>query len=249
MTDHLTKDASPREGSDRVPGTFTAATMSGLTQPSTALLQGHDHLHALTAPLARLHDDVDRLQRWGDDLAAVLLAGGRLLAVGNGGSAAQALHLTSELVGRYRDDRPPFAAVCLAADLASLTAIGNDYGIEELFARQVRAHGRPGDVLVALSTSGRSANVLAAVRAARAIGVRSWGMTGSAGTPLASLVDDVLAVEGAVTATVQEVHQVAIHLLCARVDAAVARYLSEAHASESPTTLEMIDVVGSGNRA
>ena len=100
---------------------------------------------------------VDVADRWGVRLAAVLDNGGRLLAAGNGGSAAQAQHLTAELVGRYRDDRPPFSAICLSAETSSLTAIANDYPASELFARQVEAHGRPGDVLVLMSTSGRSA--------------------------------------------------------------------------------------------
>ena len=148
---------------------------------------GRRHLDELEGPLADLRAAAPRVERWGRHLAGVLLGGGRLLAAGNGGSASQAQHLTSELVGRYRDDRPPFSAIALCNDASAVTAIGNDYGIDELFARQVRGHGRPGDVLVALSTSGRSANVLAAV-------------------------------DAAATATVQEAHQVVVHLLCAAVD-------------------------------
>src|SRR3712207_9363710 len=91
----------------------------------------------------------------------------RLLAAGNGGSSAQAQHLTAELVGRYRDDRPPFSAICLTAETSSLTAIANDYPPEELFARQVEAHGRPGDVLVLMSTSGRSPYIVAAAERGR----------------------------------------------------------------------------------
>ncbi len=117
--------------------------------------------------LAGLYGETERLERWGSELAGVLGRGGRLLAVGNGGSACQAQHLTAELVGRYRDDREPFSALALCTEMSALTAIGNDYGIEHLFARQVRGHGRPGDVLVALSTSGRSPNVLAAVDGGR----------------------------------------------------------------------------------
>ena len=94
-----------------------------------------------------------------------LAAGGRLLAAGNGGSAAQAQHLTAELVGRYRDERPGYSAIALHADTSTLTAVGNDYGFDSLFARQVTAHGRPGDILILLSTSGRSPNLLAAAEA------------------------------------------------------------------------------------
>jgi D-sedoheptulose 7-phosphate isomerase len=102
-----------------------------------------------------------------------------------------------------------------------VTAIGNDYGPEEVFARQVRAHGRAGDVLVALSTSGRSANVLAAVEAANARGLLTWGLCGRPGSPLADLCDEALCVDSPHTATVQEIHLVAIHLVCAAVDEAL----------------------------
>ena len=180
------------------------------------------HLAALSAPLAALEHELARLQDWGGQLARVLLGGGRLLAVGNGGSAAQAQHLTGELVGRYRDDRAPLSALPLHADSSSFTAIGNDFGAEEAFARQVRAHGRPGDVLVALSTSGRSANILAAVDAAVGGGLAAWAFTGPAPNPLAELADDAVCVAAATAATVQEVHQVLLHLLCEAVEAELA---------------------------
>jgi D-sedoheptulose 7-phosphate isomerase len=176
------------------------------------------HLVALVGAVVALDDELARIERWGRELARLLAAGGRLLAVGNGGSAAQAQHLTSELVGRSRDDRPPFAAIALHADTSSLTAIANDFGAEEMFARQVHAHGRPGDVLVALSTSGESPNVLAAVEAAAAGGVRTWALTGSATSTLSRVVDEVVAVDARSTATIQEVHLVLIHLLCEAVD-------------------------------
>jgi D-sedoheptulose 7-phosphate isomerase len=179
------------------------------------------HLAALRRPLDELEASVDRLDAWGHHLAGVLSGGGRLLAVGNGGSAAQAQHLTSELVGRYRDERRPFSALALHAETSSLTAITNNYAADELFARQVRAHGRTGDVLVALSTSGRSANVLAAVAAARECGLITWALTGRAPNPLAEASDDAVVVDAPYTATVQEVHQVVVHLLCAAVDVAV----------------------------
>jgi D-sedoheptulose 7-phosphate isomerase len=179
---------------------------------------GREHLAALSDPLAKLHAELPRIERWGERLALVLASGGRLLAVGNGGSAAEAQHLTSELVGRYRDDRPPFSALALHAEGSSLTAIANDYGAGATFARQVRAHGRPGDILVALSTSGRSANVLAAVDAAFEAGLTAWALTGPAPNPLWELADDALAVDATATATVQEIHLVAVHLLCAEVD-------------------------------
>jgi D-sedoheptulose 7-phosphate isomerase len=179
------------------------------------------HLEALAGPLAALEDEVERVERWGGRLARVLIGGGRLLAAGNGGSAAQAQHLTAELVGRYRADRPAFSAIALCAEAPAVTAIGNDYGMPELFARQVQAHGRPGDVLVALSTSGRSPNVLAAVEAAADCGIATWALTGPAPNPLAERSDDALCVDAPHTATVQEVHLIAVHLLCEAFDEAI----------------------------
>jgi D-sedoheptulose 7-phosphate isomerase len=184
----------------------------------TTFRVGHSHLAALQEPLAALDEDVDRLGAWGRHLARVLLTGGRLLAVGNGGSAAQAQHLTSELVGRYQDERPALSAIPLHGDSSSLTAIGNDYGAEEAFARQVRAHGRPGDVLIALTTSGRSPNVLAAVRAALDGGLVAWALTGPAPNPVCDAAEDAVCVDAPLTATIQEIHQIAVHLLCAAVD-------------------------------
>ena len=180
-----------------------------------------EHVLALVDALAGLDADLARIEDWGRHLARVLPAGGRLLAVGNGGSAAQASHLTAELVGRYQEDREPFSAIALHAETAALTAIANDYPPSELFARQLRAHARRGDVLVALSTSGRSANVLAAVAAARAAGVTAWGLTGPFPNPLAGEVDDAVCVRAAATPTIQEVHQVVVHLLCEAFDAAL----------------------------
>jgi D-sedoheptulose 7-phosphate isomerase len=191
---------------------------------------GQRHLAALAGPLGALHEEAPRLEAWGARLAEVLLAGGRLLAAGNGGSAAQAAHLTSELVGRYRDDRQPFSAIALCSESSAVTAIGNDYGIDEVFARQVRGHGRPGDVLIALSTSGRSGNVLAAVDAARAAGMTTWALSGRPGCPLAVACDDALCVDSPHTATVQEIHLIAVHLLCAAVEHAVRLRRAEAMA-------------------
>jgi D-sedoheptulose 7-phosphate isomerase len=145
-----------------------------------------------------------------------------LLAAGNGGSAAQAQHLTAELVGRYRDDRPAFSAICLSAETSSMTAIVNDYGADELFARQICAHGRRGDVLVCLSTSGRSPNIVAAAGAARDRGVAVWALTGLGPNPLLALADHAVAVHAPSAATVQEAHLVLVHVLCESFDAALA---------------------------
>jgi D-sedoheptulose 7-phosphate isomerase len=179
------------------------------------------HVEALAAALGSLCADLADIDRLGAEIAQVLLRGGRLLAAGNGGRAAQAQHLTAELVGRFRDERQPLSAIALHADTSSLTAIGNDYGPAEVYARQVRAHGRAGDVFVGLSTSGRSPNVLAAARAARLAGLRTLATTGPRPNPLAACSTHVVAVDAASTATIQEVHLVVIHLLCAAIDAAV----------------------------
>jgi D-sedoheptulose 7-phosphate isomerase len=176
------------------------------------------HIRALSEAVTRVGPEAARLTRWGKQLADALSGGGRLLACGNGGSAAEAQHLTAELVGRFRDERIPLSAIALHADTSALTAIGNDYGIDEVFARGVRAHGRPGDVLISLSTSGTSANVLAAVKAAHEVGLTTWALTGPAPNPLASMCDDAVCVDAGSTATVQEIHLLLVHALCIAVD-------------------------------
>lgn len=200
----------------------------------TAIPCGEEHLTELRAALDRFGPSAGLASRWGVRLAATLAGGGRLLACGNGGSAAQAQHLTAELVGRYRDDRPAYSAIPLHADICAATAISNDYHAEEVFARQVEAHGRPGDVLIALSTSGRSHNVLCAAERARERGLLTWAITGPAPNPLAAGCDEALCVDSAASATVQELHLVSIHLICAAFDVALgvstAAVLTEARA-------------------
>jgi D-sedoheptulose 7-phosphate isomerase len=176
------------------------------------------HALQLAGALEGLVADAVVLERWGAELAALLAGGGRLLAAGNGGSAAQAEHLTAELVGRFEHEREPCSAIVLHGDAASLTALVNDYGSDEMYARQVRAHGRPGDVLVLLSTSGASRNVVEAARAAGRAGVRTWGLTGPSPNALAAACDEAVSVEAPRTATVQEAHLVAVHLLCEAVE-------------------------------
>lgn len=179
-----------------------------------------DRLSEVERVVGVLRAETSRVTRWGELLAERLSEGGRLLAAGNGGSAAEAQHLTAELVGRFEEDRPAYSAIALHADTSSLTAIGNDYGYADVFARQVQAHARPRDVLVLLSTSGRSENLLRAADAGRERGATVLGMTGAAPNPLAERVDDVLAVPGC-TATVQEAHLMTVHLVCAAFEAAM----------------------------
>ncbi|MFI6471164.1 PfkB family carbohydrate kinase [Streptomyces sp. NPDC050516] len=179
-----------------------------------------DYLKQLTAALPEL--DLPRVADWGARLAQLGSGGRRLLVAGNGGSAAQAQHLTAELVGRFQTERQPMSALSLHAETSSVTAISNDYGYEQVFARQVRAHARPGDVVLLMSGSGRSANLLRAAEAAREVGAVTWALTGPAPNPLATLVDEAVTVTAQALSTVQECHLVVIHLMCAAMDAAVA---------------------------
>jgi len=189
------------------------------------LRTGRAHLTALLESLPLVTDEVAHIETWARHLTTVLTRGGRLLAAGNGGSAAEAQHLTSELVGRYRDERQPFSALALHAESSTFTAIGNDYGAEEAFARQVRAHGRPGDVLMLLSTSGRSRNLIAAVDAARQGGITAWALTGPRPNPLADMSFDAICIDAPSTATIQEIHLVVIHMLCAGIEVEVGASL------------------------
>jgi D-sedoheptulose 7-phosphate isomerase len=179
------------------------------------------HLTRLVEAIAGYRSVAGGLARWGALLAQHLGEGGRLLVAGNGGSAAEAQHLAAELVGRLRDERRPLSAIALTADSSAVTAISNDYGYEEVFARQVRAHGRPGDVLLVLSTSGRSPNLVAAVRAAKECGLRTWAMLGADDCPLSDACDEVLRCPSPDSQVVQELHLVSVHLMCEYLDQAL----------------------------
>ena len=154
-------------------------------------------------------------------IAEALRAGGKVLACGNGGSAADAQHFSAELINRFERERPPLAAIALTTDSSNLTSIANDYGYELVFEKQLRALGRKGDVLLAISTSGNSANVLAAMRAAREIGLSSVALTGNGGGRMAGLIapgDVHICVPHARTMRIQEVHLLALHCLCDGID-------------------------------
>lgn len=155
--------------------------------------------------------------------ARTLRAGGKLLLFGNGGSAADAQHIAAEFVGRFQRERPALAALALTTDTSALTAIGNDYGYDEVFTRQVRALARAGDTALAFSTSGRSANVLRGVAACREIGVHTIGLTGGDGGELAGSVDISLRVSASrLSARIQETHILIGHVLCDLVDRQLA---------------------------
>ncbi|HYY12718.1 MAG TPA: SIS domain-containing protein [Kineosporiaceae bacterium] len=190
---------------------------------SSAFVDLHRHLPQLRRALGDLERQAGLVEHWGAVLADVLGSGGRLVAAGNGGSAAEAQHLTAELVGRFETpDRKPLSAIAVCAETSSLTAIGNDFGFEHAFARQVAAHGREGDVLVLITTSGRSRNLVLAAEAGRAAGMRVWGMTGPVPNPVADLCDEVLAIDVPSTTAVQEAHLVAVHAICAALEQCLA---------------------------
>lgn len=146
----------------------------------------------------------------------------KVLLIGNGGSAADAQHIASEIVGRYRKERPGFAAIALTTDTSALTAISNDYGFEQIFARQIESLGRSGDVLLALSTSGRSPNILAALAAARRCGLVTVGLTGLKGTGLNDVCDHLFVAPSDDTPVIQQVHMTAAHAICDSVERALA---------------------------
>lgn len=147
-----------------------------------------------------------------------LRGGHKILACGNGGSAADAQHLAAELVGRYREERRALAAIALTGDAATLTALSNDYGYERVFARQIEALARPGDLLFAISTSGNSANVVRAAQTARALGCKVVGLTGERGGQLASHADFLVQAPSAVVPRIQEIHALCIHAIAESLD-------------------------------
>jgi D-sedoheptulose 7-phosphate isomerase len=159
----------------------------------------------------------------GRRMADSLLAGGRVLAFGNGGSAADAQHFAAELVGRLQRERAGLSAIALTTDPSTVTAVANDMGFASVFRRQVEAHGRRGDVALGISTSGRSANVVEALRAARARGLVTVGLTGLGGGELVPLVDHLIDVPHPDTQRVQEVHVMVLHVLCQIVEDAAPR--------------------------
>jgi D-sedoheptulose 7-phosphate isomerase len=170
--------------------------------------------------LLRVTDDHDFLAAVGaiaDRIAQTLRSGGKLLIAGNGGSAADAQHVAAEFLSRFGFDRNPLPAIALTTDTSVLTAIGNDYGFEHIFERQVRGLGRKGDMLIAISTSGRSPNVIAGLQAARNIGMTTIGFCGSAGE-MRALCDLLLAVPSDETALIQQIHISAFHAICGIVE-------------------------------
>jgi D-sedoheptulose 7-phosphate isomerase len=156
-------------------------------------------------------------------MTAALRTGNKLLIIGNGGSAADAQHIAAEIIGRYKQDRPAYAAIALTTDTSALTAISNDYGFEQVFARQVEGLGQRGDVLLALSTSGQSPNILAALRTARERGLVTIGFTGSKGEALRSHCDHLLIAPTDDTPIIQQIYLTIAHGICDEIEQTMMR--------------------------
>lgn len=179
----------------------------------------NEHLE-LAKALHRLSPQVSETV---DVIYKSLAAGGQLLVAGNGGSAADAQHIVAELTGRFMRERRPFRALALHANTSALTAIGNDYGFEHVFAREVTAHGRPGDVLLAISTSGNSANILKAIEAAGSLTMQAIGMTGESGGKMRQACNLCLCIPSKSTARIQEMHITIGHAICELLEERLAQ--------------------------
>lgn len=173
------------------------------------MMQVHNRFFAEAAPI---------LMEISSEIAARFLNGGKLLIFGNGGSAADAQHVAAEFVNRFQMERPPLPAIALTTDSSILTSIGNDYSYEDVFSKQVEALGNEKDILIAISTSGNSPNVIKALRTASKLGIKSVGFTGKNGGKMNGLCDILVKVDSDVTARIQEVHIASFHIICALVD-------------------------------
>jgi len=192
-----------------------------MTIQTRILNQFQESIAAKQAALTTLSQSIEAAVR---AMTACLAAGGKVMACGNGGSAADAQHFAAELLNRFEKERPPLAAVALTTDSSTLTSIANDYAFDQIFAKQVAGLGRQGDVLLAISTSGNSPNVLEAIKVAHVLGVRVVALTGKSGGTIGSELgsDDVhLCVPHERTARIQEVHLLILHCLCDGIDALI----------------------------
>jgi D-sedoheptulose 7-phosphate isomerase len=179
------------------------------------------HLESSLAALRRAAEDnalIEVAREIARAMIAALRSGNKILIIGNGGSAADAQHIAAEIVGRYRQDRPAYTAIALTTDTSALTSIANDYGFEQIFARQVEGLGRRGDVLLALSTSGKSPNILAALRLARERELVTVGFTGSKGENLQALCDHLLVAPADDTPVIQQIHLAVAHGICDEIE-------------------------------
>ena len=191
------------------------ALLAPVVNPLEQIYEHHliEHKRLFEVMLLLRHD----IEAAAQLIARCLMSGNKVLMCGNGGSASDAQHFAAELAGRFMKDRPPLAAVALSANAAVLTCIGNDFGFEEIYARQVEAFGSPGDCLIAISTSGNSENVVRAVKAARRKGMTTIALTGEDGR-INRMCEQVMAVPASSTARIQEAHIFIVHTLCALVE-------------------------------
>lgn len=176
----------------------------------------NDHLEVFQAVMAS--DLLEKLDRVAGEVKAALARGNKVMFCGNGGSAADSQHLAAEFVGRFQKERRGLPAIALTVDTSILTAIGNDYGYDRVFVRQVEALARPGDVLIGISTSGNSPNVVAAIELAKEMGCFTAGFTAIGGGKMANICDEILAVPAKVTARAQEMHILMGHIICELAD-------------------------------
>ena len=165
-----------------------------------------------------INENTTKITFFAERIALALTSDRKLLLCGNGGSAADAQHIAAEFINRYELERPPLPAIALTTDTSILTSVGNDYSFNEIFSKQIKALGVEGDVLLAISTSGNSTNIIEAVKAAKSLGIFTVGLTGGEGGQLASLVDLSLVVKSSVTARIQETHILVGHIICELVD-------------------------------
>jgi D-sedoheptulose 7-phosphate isomerase len=195
--------------------------MVGSTKVPSIASRVRAEIDEIAAGFAKLADHSPAIEQAARVMIASLAAGNKIMFCGNGGSAADSQHLAAELMGRYLKDRAPLPALALTVDTSSLTAIGNDYGYGEVFARQLRGIGRQGDVLVGLSTSGNSANVVAAIETARTMNIVTVGMTGMNAGRMDNSCDILIKVPAARTNRIQEMHIAVGHMLCGLVEEAL----------------------------
>jgi len=183
------------------------------------------HLAVSREAIARAGADaklLDTARKMAEAIASALRNGNKLLIAGNGGSAADAQHIAAAIVGRYKKDRPAYAAIALTTDTSALTAIGNDYGFEQVFSRQVEGLGKRGDVLLAITTSGRSPNILAALKVARQQGLVTIGFTGAKGAAMGASCDHLLMAPSEDTAVIQQIHMAFAHGICEVIEQTLA---------------------------
>ena len=184
------------------------------------------HLNASRDAFARAAEDAGFLasiEKIADAVAGSLAQGGKVLLCGNGGSAADAQHIAAELVGRYEGERAPLAAIALTTDTSALTAIGNDYGFDHVFERQVQGLGKKGDVLIAISTSGKSPNIMKALEAAKKLGVLTVGFSGAKDGPMVAHCDLMLRAPSDKTPVIQQLHITAAHAICGLAERHLAK--------------------------